>query len=143
MKSKINSKKVLIGGFIAGMIINIIDTPNGALISGPAIIEFLKAHAIEPNPLVPVYFLPLHIVYGWMLVWIYAALIPMFGKSRKNAIISTLLIMIPTRLFSLGFVVMGLLPFRLFLTLSASVIIGFFAGGLVGAWYYNKFTKND
>ena len=138
MVHQINLKKVLIGGFIVGMIINIIDTPNGALISGPAIIDFLKMHGIEPNPLVPAYFLPLHIVFGLMLVWIYAALIPMFGETRKNAIYSTLLIMIPTRLFSLGFTVMGLLPLHLFLTLSVSVIIGFFVGGLVGCWYYSR-----
>jgi hypothetical protein len=138
----IHVKNVLIGGFIAGMIINIIDTPNGALISGPAIIQFLIEHSITPNPWVPAYFLPLHIVYGWMLVWVYAALIPMFGKTRKNAIYATLLIMIPTRLFSLGFVVMGLLPFNLFLTLSATVIVGFIIGGLVGGWYYNKYTKS-
>jgi hypothetical protein len=138
MKQVINLKRVFIGGFIAGMIINIIDTPNGALISGPAIIEFLEAHNITPNPLVPAYFLPLHIVFGWMLVWVYAALIPMFGATQRNAIYSTLVIMIPTRLFSLGFVVMGLLPFNLFLMLSASVIIGFIIGGLVGGWYYNK-----
>ncbi|MFM9838447.1 MAG: hypothetical protein ACKVOQ_09305 [Cyclobacteriaceae bacterium] len=139
----IHLKNVLIGGFIAGMIINIIDTPNGALISGPAIIQFLLAHGITPNPWVPAYFLPLHIVYGWMLVWVYAALIPMFGETRKNAIYSTLLIMIPTRLFSLGFVVMGLLPLNLFLTLSATVIVGFIIGGLVGGWYYSKYTKSN
>lgn len=138
MKQAINLKRVFIGGFIAGMIINIIDTPNGALISGPAIIEFLEAHNITPNPLVPAYFLPLHIVFGWMLVWVYAAMIPMFGATKRNAIYSTLMIMIPTRLFSLGFVVMGLLPFKLFLMLSASVIVGFIIGGLVGGWYYNR-----
>jgi hypothetical protein len=138
MKQAINLKRVFIGGFIAGMIINIIDTPNGALISGPAINEFLKAHNITPNPLVPAYFLPLHIVFGWMLVWVYAAMIPMFGATQCNAIYSTLVIMVPTRLFSLGFVVMGLLPFNLFFMLSASVIVGFIIGGLVGGWYYNK-----
>jgi MFS family permease len=138
MKNSINIKKVLIGGFIAGMIINIIDTPNGALISGPAIIDFLKAHSIEPNPWIPAYFLPLHIVFGIMLVWLYAAFIPKFGEGKRNAIYATLAIMIPTRLFSLGFVVMGLLPLKLFLTLSASVIIGFLIGGIVGGWYYSR-----
>ena len=141
MTNCINIKKVITGGFIAGMIINIIDTPNGALISGPAIIEFLKVHGITPNPLVPAYFLPLHIVYGIMLVWVYAAFIPKFGEGKRNAIYATLIIMLPTRLFSLGFVVMGLLPFHLFLTLSASVIIGFFIGGIVGGWYYSKQSK--
>lgn len=138
MKHAINLKRVFIGGFIAGMIINIIDTPNGALISGPAINEFLEAHSIDPNPLVPAYFLPLHIVFGWLLIWVYAAMIPMFGATQRNAIYSILVIMVPTRLFSLGFVVMGLLPFNLFLLLSASVILGFFIGGLVGGRYYNK-----
>ena len=143
MTNSINIKKVITGGFIAGMIINIIDTPNGVLISGPAIIEFLKVHGIAPNPLVPAYFLPLHIVYGIMLVWVYAAFIPKFGEGKRNAIYATLIIMVPTRLFSLGFVVMGLLPFHLFLTLSTSVIIGFFIGGIVGGWYYSKQSKKN
>jgi MFS family permease len=138
MTTSINIKRVLTGGFIAGMIINIIDTPNGALISGPAIIEFLKAHSITPNPWVPAYFLPLHLVFGILLVWVYAAFIPKFGEGKKNAFYATLVIMVPTRLFSLGFVVMGLLPFHLFLTLSASVIVGFILGGLAGGRYYSK-----
>jgi hypothetical protein len=138
MNYSIQSRKVLIGGLITGMIINIIDTPNGALISGPKITEFLTAHGLVASPFVAPYFLSIHLIFGIFLVWAYAAMIPMFGETRKNALYATLLIMIPTRLFSLGFVFMGLLPLSLFLTLSASVIVGFIVGGLVGGWYYSK-----
>jgi hypothetical protein len=137
----INTKNVFIGGFIAGMIINIIDTPNGALISGPAITTFLSAHGLSASPFVAPYFLFIHLIFGILLVGIYAAFTPTFGETRKNALYATLLIMIPTRLFSFGFTIMGLLPLKLFLTLSSSVIVGFFIGGLVGTWYYSKFSK--
>jgi hypothetical protein len=138
MKNSINMKRVLIGGFIAGMIINIIDTPNGALISGPKITEFLTAHGITASPFVAPYFLFIHLIFGIFLVGAYALMTPILGETRKNALYATLLVLIPTRLFSLGFTFMGLLPFSLFLTLSASVIIGFGVGGIVGCWFYSR-----
>ncbi len=138
MKNSINTKRILIGGFIAGMIINVIDTPNGALISGPKITEFLTAHGITASPFVAPYFLFIHLIFGVFLVGAYALMTPNLGETHKNALYATLLILIPTRLFSLGFTFMGLLPFSLFLTLSASVIVGFFVGGIVGCWFYSR-----
>ena len=142
MKTAINLRRVLIGGLITGMIINIIDTPNGALISGPKITEFLTAHGITASPFVAPYFLFIHLIFGVMLVWVYASMILNWGESHKNALFSTLLILIPTRLFSLGFTFMGLLPVHLFLTLSSSVIVGFFVGGVIGCWFYSRGSAN-
>lgn len=143
MQNIINLRRVLSGGLIAGMIINIIDTPNGALISGPKITEFLTAHGITASPFVAPYFLFIHLIFGVMLVWIYACMILTWGETHKNALYATLLILIPTRLFSLGFTFMGLLPFSLFLTLSSSVIIGFFVGGIVGCWFYSRHSTHS
>ncbi len=138
MHHSINPKRILMGGFIAGMIINVIDTPNGALISGPKITEFLTAHGLTASSLVAPYFLFIHLVFGIFLVGAYALMTPMLGETHKNARYATLLILIPTRLFSFGFTMMGLLPVSLFLTLSASVIVGFWVGGMVGCWYYSR-----
>jgi hypothetical protein len=138
MKNSINFKRVLLGGLITGMIINVIDTPNGALISGPKITEFLTAHGLTASPFVAPYFLSIHLIFGILLVWAYANMIPQMGETRQNALYATLLILIPTRFFSLGFTFMGLLPLELFLTLSSSVVIGFFVGGIVGCWFYSR-----
>jgi hypothetical protein len=143
MKNAINLKKVLSGGLITGMIINIIDTPNGALISGPKITEFLTAHSIIASSFVAPYFLFIHLIFGVLLVWVYANMISNWGETHKNALYATLLILIPTRLFSLGFTFMGLLPISLFITLSTSVIIGFFVGGIVGCWFYSRHSTNS
>lgn len=141
MKNSINTKRVLIGGIITGMLLNIIDAPNGALIAGPKINEFLMAHNISPNPLVPAYFFPFHILYGIMIVWTYAAMIPKYGNSKKNALYATLILLLTTRFMALGFVVMGLLPLTIFLILSITMVTGSIAGGLVGCWYYSRQPK--
>ena len=141
MENSINIKKVLVGGFITGMLLNIIDAPNSALIAGPKINEFLLAHSITPNPLVPAYFFPFHILYGIMIVWTYASYIPKYGHGKKNAFYATLLLLMTTRFMVLGFVVMGLLPLKIFLILSITMVIGSIVGGLVGCWYYSRQPK--
>ncbi len=141
MENKIITKKVIIGGFITGMLLNIIDAPNSALIAGPKINEFLIAHNIIPNQLVPAYFFPFHILYGMFIVWTYSAFIPKYGHSRKNALLATLLLLLTTRFMVFGFVVMGLLPLSIFLILSITMVIGSIVGGLIGCWYYSKGLK--
>ena len=138
MENLINTKKVFIGGIITGMILNIIDAPNSALIAGPKINQFLLSHSITSNPLVPAYFFPFHILYGIMIVWTYAAFIPHFGHGRKNAFYATLLLLLTTRFMAFGFVVMGLLPLTIFLILSITMVIGSIIGGLIGCWYYSR-----
>jgi hypothetical protein len=138
MENSINAKKVIIGGIITGMLLNIVDAPNGVFVSGPKIVEFLLAHGFTPNPLVPAYFFPFHLLYGMMIVWTYASFIPKYGATRKNAIYSTLLFLMTTRFMALGFVVMGLFPLEIFLMLSLTMTIGSLFGGLVGCWYYSK-----
>ncbi|MEI6411597.1 MAG: hypothetical protein WCR52_19565 [Bacteroidota bacterium] len=141
MENSINTKKVLIGGFIAGMLLNIIDAPNGVLIAGPKMSEFLLAHSITPNPLVPAFFFPFHILYGMMIVWTYASCIPTYGHGRKNALYATLLLLMTTRFMAFGFVVMGLFPLSLFLIFSATMVVGSIIGGLVGCGYYSRKIK--
>ncbi|MBU6342681.1 MAG: hypothetical protein KGS48_14395 [Bacteroidetes bacterium] len=138
MENAIRSKKVIIGGIITGMLLNMVDAPNGIFIAGPRITEFLLAHGITPNPLVPAYFFPFHLLYGMMIVWTYASFLPKYGKGWKNALLATFLLLLTTRFMAFGFVVMGLLPLNLFLILSATMVIGSTLGGLVGCWYYSR-----
>jgi len=138
MENIINTKRVLLGGFIAGMLLNIIDAPNSALIAGPQINEFLLNHGIVPNPFVAAYFFPFHILYGIMIVWTYASFIPKYEHGSTGALYATLLLLMTTRFMAFGFVVMGLMPLNIFLILSITMVIGSFVGGIIGCWYYSR-----
>lgn len=138
MTNRINFRRVLQGGIIAGLMLNLIDLPNSALIGGPLINEFLLAHDMQPNPLVSFYFLPLHFFYGIIIVWTYACFLPQFGKGGKNALYASLLLLITTRCTSFGFVVIGLLPLPLFLILSCTMVLGAMLGGWMGCRYYSR-----
>jgi hypothetical protein len=141
MKNVLNFKRIILGGLITGMILNLIDTPNGMFIAGPQIKLFLAEHAVPYNPLIPAYFFPYHLILGMMMVWTYAAIIPQFGAGRKAALYATILLLITTRMMAFGFVVMGLLPLHLYLILSATMVIGSLVGGLTGCWYYSRGSK--
>lgn len=141
MENALNFKRIIIGGLIAGMILNLIDTPNGMFIAGPQIKLFLAEHGVPFNPLIPAFFFPFHLVLGMMMVWTYASIIPQFGAGRKAALYATILLLLSTRLMAFGFVVMGLLPLHLYLILSATMVLGSLIGGLAGCWYYSRVSK--
>jgi hypothetical protein len=138
MEKKIKTSRVLIGGLLTGLILNVIDAPNGVLVTGPMMSEYLQSLGIVPNPLVVAFFFPYHLIYGIMIVWSYAAFIPTLGATRKNAIIATSLFLVTTRFMAFGFVVMGLFPLKLYLLFSSTMIVGSLVGGIVGCWFYSR-----
>jgi hypothetical protein len=123
---------------MAGMILNLIDGPNSAVISAKVINEFMLSHNVTPNPLVGPYFAFIHLLYGIMMVWLYAILIPKYGIGKKTAFISLIYVFIVKSLLQYGFVVMGLLSNEIFIRLEISALIGYIFGGIVGAWYYSR-----
>jgi hypothetical protein len=83
---KINMQKVLIGGLIAGLVLNVIDTVlYGVVLKAQmaAAMQALGKPAMS-NAQIP-WFVFLDFVAGVFLVWLYAAIRPRFGAGPGTA----------------------------------------------------------
>lgn len=81
----INMPRVLLGGLVTGLGINVGETLlNGYLIM-PQYAERMMAYGVPESP----YSVPIFAVYGFLLgivaVWLYAAIRPRFGPGPKTA----------------------------------------------------------
>src|SRR6266545_7690899 len=110
----INTKKVLVGGLAAGVVLNIIDW----LIHGVILADKMKAEADAFKPglsesmmagsSIAVYVIS-DLVIGLMLVWTYAAIRPRFGPGPKTAFTAAFLFWILGAIFNAGYLQMGLM----------------------------------
>ena len=138
---KINLARVIIGGLLAGLIINI-----GEFILNGAILATRWDDALKARNLPPMggakemaYFIVISFAIGLVMIWVYAAIRPRLGAGPKTAICAGLVVWALAYLFpSAGEVAMQLFPRRL---LFYGTLWGLFElpiAGLVGAWLYKE-----
>src|ERR1700674_2788856 len=86
---RINWTRVVLGGLLAGLVLNVVDWLVYGMWLGKDYAAAMQALG-KPgamNNLIG-WFVFLDFVYGITLVWIYAAIRPRFGASAKTAIIA-------------------------------------------------------
>jgi hypothetical protein len=84
---KINMQKVIVGGLIAGVVLNIVDTVLYGVILKDQMAAAMAAINKPPmsNAQIP-WFVFLDFVFGVFLVWLYASMRPRFGAGPGTAI---------------------------------------------------------
>ena len=137
---KINMGRVILGGLLAGVVLNI----GEFLINEPILGEQWKG-AMEALNLPPVgggaiaWFVVMSFVLGIAIVWIYAAMRPRFGAGPKTAIIVGLTVWFLVWVWSFGgTMVFGLYPTNLVLI---TLVWGLFEvpiASVAGAWLYKE-----
>lgn len=137
---KINLGRVILGGLLAGLVLNI-----GELVLNAAILEEEWKAAMESlnraqvGDAAVVWFNVWGFVFGIAAVWTYAAMRPRFGAGPKTAIIVGLALWF--MLWVLGFgssIIMGLFPTNLVLI---TLVWGLFEvpiATVAGAWLYKE-----
>src|SRR5467141_3887086 len=113
--TQMNMKRVVIGGLVAGLIINISETIMNVPVLGPqmeAALKQLNLPAIGGAAIGV--FVVGAFVLGLLLVWLYAAIRPRFGPGPKTAIIAGLVLWLLAYVWpSLGNGLMGFMPMKL------------------------------
>src|ERR1051325_2826717 len=87
---KINWGRVVVGGLLAGVVLNIVDFVYFGVLMKQDIAAAMQALGKQPgamDSLVPL-FVALDFVYGIGLLWVYAAIRPRFGAGPKTAVIA-------------------------------------------------------
>jgi len=137
---KINLQKVVAGGLVAGLVLNVFDflvyglwlknDMNAAMVA-------LNKPAITTNMIL--WFVFLDFLFGIWLVWLYAAIRPRFGAGPKTAVTAGIAMWVLFGLLhTLSEAPMGLFPQRLMVMSTSVTLIYWPIAAAAGAKFYTE-----
>ncbi len=134
---RINVKRVLIGGFIAGLVIMIIGSALVPVVGREMELALAKCQLPPMGAGAMAYFGMVSLVFGILLVWLYAAILPRFGPGPKTALVASLFIWIPGYfLANVSMVAYGFMPVKLTVIGTAWGLVELSVAGVIGARLY-------
>jgi hypothetical protein len=139
--AKINTGRVIQGGLLAGLVLNVVCIVNQTMIVGQRLMAEQQAGHFLSEPRFP--FLPAWVItmflLGIALVWLYAAVRPRLGPGPKTAltvgIVAGLITGVPDNLAHAAW---GLSGYYLPTMWMVERVVGCALGALVGAWRYKE-----
>jgi len=137
---RINLGRVVIGGLLAGLIINV----SEFVLNGLLLAEEMNAAmtALNKPPIAPsmiVWFVVLAFGLGFMLVWVYAAIRPRLGPGVKTAVCAASIVWGLAYLYpNLFSIIMNLFPRNMTLLATGWGLIELIVAGIAGAWVYTE-----
>jgi hypothetical protein len=137
---KVNVGRVLLGGIVAGLIMNIGEFVLNDMVLGEHMKTFFASHNFkEPGGSFIAVAVGGTFVLGIVIVWLYALIRPRCGAGPKTAIIAALIVWFATYLYSGS--INGLLfgiPLNTMLIVCAWGLVEYILGTLVGAALYKE-----
>ena len=138
---KINIGRVILGGLLAGLVLNIGEfIMNGTILKDDwlAVMESFGLPPMEGAGAIAGYVI-LSFVMGIVLVFFYAAMRPRFGAGVKTAVLSGLAVWLVNWVLGFGStIIMGLFPTSFVLTIVVLELFLVPIATVVGAWLYKE-----
>ena len=137
---KINMGRVLLGGLVAGLILNIGEwVLNGIVLANDMKEFFARCKLPEPGSSFLVIAVTITFVLGIVIVFGYAAIRPRFGPGPKTAIIAAILAWFCVYLYqnAIGYG-LGIVPIRLLVIALAWGLVEYIIATLAGAALYGE-----
>jgi hypothetical protein len=139
----INTQKVVIGGLVAGVVMNVIDFASTMFFLGARM--KVETNAFKPGlgdqmmqSSTMVSYIVMDFVLGIALVWTYAAIRPRFGPGLRTAIYVAVLFWILAGIFLLGYLHMGIMSSGLWWTFAFVGLVNFLLSAWAGAKVYTE-----
>jgi len=138
--SSINMGRVVVGGLVAGLLINVSEFVLNAVVlvnDMNAAMAALNRPPIDNSMIV--WFVLLAFGIGIMAVWVYAAVRPRFGPGVRTAICASLVVWGLAYLYpNLSTIILGLFPTRLMIIATVWGLVEVLVAGVAGAWIYTE-----
>lgn len=138
---KINWTRVLLGGFVAGLVFNILQFAAWAWFLRRELSAPLEAlgHPLRETAGATILIILVSFLAGFLVIWLYAAIRPRCGAGPKTAavagIFAGILLVIP----NLGWgSLLRLIPARVWVIDAVDTLVIAVVGTLVGAWLYKE-----
>lgn len=139
----INTKKVLLGGLVAGVVINIIDFVANTFILGARVKA--ESDAFKPgmsdammSGSAMISFVIMDLVLGFALIWAYAAFRPRFGAGARTATYVAVLFWLLALIFTAGYRQMGIMSSGLWWSFAFIGLVNFLIAAWAGAALYSE-----
>ena len=139
----INTSKVIVGGIVAGAVANVIDFAiNGFVLADmqkaalDALNPSLAASAMQSSK-IPI-FVALDFVWGFAIVWVYAAIRPRFGPGAKTAAIAGVGSWVLGATSIAFFAAMGMFSWNFFAIGALCALINAIVSTIAGAKFYSE-----
>ena len=140
-----NIKKVVIGGVVAGIVMNVIDFVVNTYVLGAR--AKAESDAFKPgladqmmgSSTIASYII-MDFALGIALVWTYAAIRPRFGPGPRTATFTALLFWLLALIFLAGYRQMGMMSTGLWMSFAVAGLINFLLSAWAGAKVYTEDT---
>ena len=137
---RINLGRVLIGGLVAGVIINISEfILNGVLLFDEMTAAMAAINKPPVDSIMIMWFVLLGLGIGFMLVWTYAAIRPRFGAGVKTAICASTLVWGLAYLYpNIFMIIINIFPRDMMVMATVWGLFELILAGIAGAWAYTE-----
>jgi hypothetical protein len=136
---RINVKGVIVGGLVAGLVLNVIDFLVYGIWLAPDMAAAMQSAGRPPiDNLIPL-FVVVDFLFGIALVQLYAAIRPRFGAGPATAVKAGIYVWVLTGLLhAISEAPMGLLPQRLYTIGTLVALVSFPLAAVAGAKFYRE-----
>jgi hypothetical protein len=138
--SQINLGRVIGGGLLCGLVINISETILNVVVVAADMEAALKERNLPALGMSPIMgFVLFAFLLGIGTVWLYAAIRPRFGPGVKTAVITGVVVWLLAYVYSgLAMTFMGFFPLGLMMFTLVWGLVEVVAGAVAGAWLYRE-----
>lgn len=137
---RINLQRVVLGGLLAGLVLNVVDFLLYGVILAPDLAAAMQAMGKPPvaGSAIGV-FVVLDFLYGIALVWGYAAIRPRFGAGPRTAVYAGMYVwMLIALLHAIGESPMGFMPQNVVVIGTLVALVVFPLAAVAGAKVYTE-----
>ena len=139
----INTGKVVTGGLVGGLVLNILDFVNNSMIMGADFAANATRLGLDPAameaPAIIASWVVIDFLMGILIVFTYAAIRPRFGAGVKTAVCASSLVWALSYLYpNLFMVITGIFPTNLVVMATVWGLVEANLAGIAGAWAYTE-----
>jgi hypothetical protein len=133
---KINRGRLLIGGLVAGAVMNLLSFAEWKLLIAPMLSDALQAtgRTLQESVTMGVVIDVMFFLVGILVVWLYAAIRPRFGPGPGTAAMAGVAVGILLGILVAWGMSLQLIPARVWATDAIATLVIVVIGTLVGAW---------
>jgi len=138
----INTTRVVVGGLLAGVVMNVLDMFWNLVVLRDDMIGIAQRLGMDAQTATSfstgLPWIIVDFVIGLAVVWNYAAVRPRFGPGAPTAILAAVAPWVFATAVVFGFTSMGLMPMSAFVKGTLASIVTTILGSLAGAWAYRE-----
>lgn len=138
---KINVGRMVVGGLIAGVVLNVCEWIINELIMGDSWSAWMADHSFATEPTVGqiVFWILFMFVVGIFAVWFYTAIRPRYSAGPMTALCAGLAVWFAAVFVPwFGMAVGGMAPFGMTIWYLILALIEYLLATYLGAWYYRE-----